>query len=58
MEREALMPCQPRCHFGVLVGGVIVENHMDRFVGRHLTFDGIEKANEFLMPGGAACSGR
>jgi hypothetical protein len=23
---------------------------VDRFVGRHFAFDGIEKANEFLMP--------
>jgi hypothetical protein len=23
---------------------------MDRFVGRHLAFDGIEKADEFLIP--------
>src|SRR5207237_2606766 len=24
--------------------------HVDRFVGRHFAFDGIEKADEFLMP--------
>jgi hypothetical protein len=32
------------------VGGVVVENHVDRFGGRHLVLDGIEKADEFLMP--------
>ena len=32
------------------MGGVVVEHHVDRFVGRHLTFDGIEKADELLMP--------
>jgi hypothetical protein len=34
----------------VLMGGVVVEHHVDRFVGRHLTLDGIEKADELLMP--------
>jgi enoyl-CoA hydratase/carnithine racemase len=32
------------------LGGVVVEHHVDRFVSRHLTFDGIEKADELLMP--------
>ncbi len=31
-------------------GGVVVENQVDRLVGRHFAFDGIEKADEFLMP--------
>ena len=44
------MPLQPGRHLGVLVGGVVVENHVDRFGGRHLVLDGIEKADEFLMP--------
>src|SRR5207249_2533127 len=35
---------------GVLVGGIIVEDHMDRLVGRHFALDGIEKADKFLMP--------
>jgi hypothetical protein len=43
VESEALMPRQPRCYFGVLVGGLVVEHHVDRFVGRHLTLDGSEK---------------
>ena len=29
------------------MGGVVVENGMDRLVGRDLAFDGIEKADEF-----------
>jgi len=33
----------------VLVGGIIVEDHRDRLVGRHLALDGIAKADEFLM---------
>ena len=31
------------------MGGVVVENDMDRLVGRDLAFDGIEKADEFEM---------
>jgi hypothetical protein len=34
---------------GVLVGSVVVEDHMDGLVGRHLTLDSIETANEFLV---------
>jgi len=57
MESEALMPLQPSFDVGVLVGGVVVEDDMDCLVGRHLAFDSIEKADEFLVPV-AACSGR
>jgi hypothetical protein len=34
----------------MLVGGIIVENHMDRFAVCHRALDGVEKADEFLMP--------
>ena len=44
------MPLQPGRHLLMLVGGVIVENHVDCFVGRHLALDGFEKADEFLVP--------
>src|SRR5271167_2693515 len=40
---------QPRT-FWVLVGSIVVQDHMDRLVGRHFTLDGIEKADEFLVP--------
>jgi hypothetical protein len=50
VEGEALMPLEPGGHLGVFVGGVVVEDHMDRLAGRHLALDGIEKADEFLMP--------
>jgi hypothetical protein len=33
----------------MFVSGMIVEDHMDRLVGRHLPLDGIEKADELLM---------
>ena len=49
VEGEARMPRQPSGDLWVLMGGVVVEHHVDRFVGRHLTFDGIEKADELLM---------
>jgi hypothetical protein len=33
----------------MLVGGIIVEDDMDRPIGRDLALDGIEEANEFEM---------
>ena len=50
VEGEASMPLQPSRHLGMLVSSVVVEHDVDRFVGRHLALDGIEKADEFLMP--------
>ena len=34
----------------MLMGGVVVEHRMDRLADRHLALDGIEKADQFLMP--------
>ena len=34
----------------MLVSSVVVEHDVDRFVGLHRALDGIEKADEFLMP--------
>jgi hypothetical protein len=48
VKRECRAATKP--YPGVLVSGVVVEQHMDRLVGRHLALDGIEKADEFLMP--------
>jgi hypothetical protein len=31
----------------MFVSGVVIEDHVDRRVGRDLTLDGIEKADEF-----------
>ena len=53
VEGDARMACEP-AHLGVLVCSIVVEDHMDRLVGRHLPLDGIEK--EFLMP--VACMQR
>ena len=36
--------------FRMLVGGVVVEDGMDRLSLRHLRLDGVEEADELLMP--------
>ena len=41
------MTRQPGQHFGMLVGGIVVEDDMDRPTGYDLALDSIEKANEF-----------
>src|SRR4051812_38802900 len=44
------MPCQPLAHLRMLVGCVVVDDGVDRFWGRHLRLDGIEEADELLVP--------
>jgi hypothetical protein len=34
-----LMPLEPGAHFGMFVGGVIVEDRVDKFAGRDRRFD-------------------
>src|SRR5271167_4161347 len=41
------MARQPSQHFGMFVGGVVVEHCVDRLLGRDLAFDGVEEADEF-----------
>jgi len=43
------MPVEPSAHFGLLVGGVVVENDVDGLVGGQLGFDGVEETDELLM---------
>ena len=50
MEGEALVPVEPLAHLGMLVGSIIVEDHVDDFAGRHFRLDSIEEADELLMP--------
>src|SRR6266853_1989357 len=50
VEGEAGVASEPGADLGVLVGGIVVEDHMDRLVDRHFALDGIEKADEFLVP--------
>ena len=33
----------------MLVGGIVVDDGVDRFSGRHIAFDRIEEADELLM---------
>ncbi len=49
MEREARMPAEPLDHLGVLVGGVVVQDHVDQLARGHLALDGVEEADEFLV---------
>jgi hypothetical protein len=35
---------------GVLMDGVVVEDHVDHFAGRHRALDGIKEAQELLVP--------
>ena len=44
MEMQALMPRQPGADFGMLVGGVIVNDQMHVLLSRGLAVDRIEKA--------------
>jgi len=49
VEGEARVAVEPLANLGVLVSGVIVEDHMDRLAGGPARFDQIEKADEFLV---------
>ena len=44
------MPCQPLSHLRMLVGYVVVDDGVDRLLDRHLRLDGIEEADELLVP--------
>ena len=44
------MACQPGLYLSVPVGGVVVDDRMDQLARRHLAFDGIEEADELLVP--------
>lgn len=44
------MALQPRAHFGVLVGAIVVQHHMDDLALRALALDLVEKLDKFLLP--------
>ena len=44
VEGEALVAAEPGAHLGMLVGGVVVEDHMDALAGRDIGLDGVEEA--------------
>ena len=50
MEGPSSMACQPFADLGMFVDSVIVEDRVHQLSGRHLRFDGIEEANELLVP--------
>ena len=50
VEGETRMPAQPLHDLGVLVGGVVVEDEVDRLALRDCGFDRVEEADELLMP--------
>jgi hypothetical protein len=49
MERPSRMAFEPSANIGMLMGGVIVDDGVDRLARRDLLLDDIEEANEFLM---------
>ena len=49
MKGPAGMALEPGHDLWMFVCGVVIEDRMDDFARRHLTFDGIEEADEFLV---------
>ena len=50
MEHPARMALQPRHNLWMLVGGVVVHDGMHQLACGHLGFDGIQEADELLVP--------
>ena len=50
MDGPARMPFDPSFHFGMLAGGVFIDDGCDRLAGRNLALGGIEEANVPLVP--------
>ena len=44
------MTSEPSKHVLVFVGGVVVEDDMDRLAGRHGVLDRVEETDELRMP--------
>ena len=66
VEGPAGMAGRPCAHLGMSVGGIVVDDCVDRLSRRHLRLDGIEEADELLMAvalhvvsddGGCHCEG-
>ena len=49
MERPARMIGEPFEDIGLFVGGIVVDDGVDDFSGRHGALDGVEEANELLV---------
>lgn len=50
VEGEAFMAGEPLAHLGMLVGGLIVEDHMHDLTRRDFRLDSVEEADELLIP--------
>ena len=50
VEEKPGMALEPGADLEMLVGCIVVENHVNQLCPQHLYLDGIEKADEFLMP--------
>jgi len=49
VEGETRVPIEPLTHLRMLMGGVVVEDHVHELSGRHLGLDSIEEADELLV---------
>ena len=49
MEGPAGMAGKPCAHLGMFVGGIVVDDGVDRLSRRYLGLDGVEEADELLM---------
>src|SRR3977135_3880686 len=49
VEGEARVSVEPLTHLWMLMGGVVVEDHVHDFFGRHLRLNGVQEADEFLV---------
>jgi hypothetical protein len=49
VESEALVPCKPCHHLGMLMGGIVIEDEVDGRLGRYGGIDRFEKSDELLM---------
>jgi hypothetical protein len=50
VEGPAGMPEEPLANLRMLVGRVVIDDGVDCLLDRHLRFDGVEEANELLVP--------
>ena len=50
MEGPARMPREPRLDLWMLVSGVVVDHRLNQLAGRNVTLDGVEEADELVMP--------
>ena len=49
VEGEARVSVEPLTHLRMLVDGVVVEDHVHKLSGRHLSLNSIQEANELLV---------